>query len=134
MSVFSDRVRDTTSTVGTGTVTLAGAPPVGFEAFSVAFAVGDYVYYTIESGAEWEVGRGQLVTSTTLSRLTVLNSSNADALVNFSAGVKIVFCTAPAHSLERANAFNESSFRRYPFFSNDFLTSSSAFFLINLIL
>lgn len=91
----ADRVQETTTTTGTGTVTLAGAA-TGYRAFSAAFTVGDEVYYAIELGSEWEVGIGTLATSTTLSRDTVLDSSNAGALVNFSAGTKKVWSNAPA--------------------------------------
>lgn len=95
--VIADRVRETTSTTGTGTITLAG-PYTGFQAFSV-IGNGNTTYYAIidaTTGA-WEVGIGTYTTSgNTLSRTTVLASSNADALVNFSAGVKDVICTQPA--------------------------------------
>lgn len=104
MAGHADRVKETTTTTGTGSVTLAGAVSQ-FRAFSDAFAVNDYVYYTIagQSGTEWEVGRGQLTGSTTLARQDVLSSSNAGALVNFSAGTKDVFCTV---SGQRINDFD----------------------------
>lgn len=96
---YQDRVKDTTTTTGTGTLTLAGAPPTGFRAFS-AFTDQDQVYYTIDGGAEWEVGQGVYTSSgTTLSRVRVLASSNAGALVNFSAGTKTVFATMPAERI-----------------------------------
>ncbi len=95
--VLKDRVRETTTTQGTGTVTLAGAV-AGFQSFS---AIGDAntTYYTINLPGvnEWEVGIGTYTASgTTLSRDTVLSSSNSGNLVNFSAGTKDVFCTYPA--------------------------------------
>lgn len=95
--VLKDRVRETTTTTGTGTVTLAGAV-TGFQSFSV---VGDAntTYYTIagQGTNEWEVGIGTYTASgTTLSRDTVLESSNGGALVPFSAGTKDVFVTYPA--------------------------------------
>lgn len=93
-----DRVKETTATTGTGTVTLAGAA-TGFKTFQSVMAAGDIVAYCIELNGEWEVGEGTLVTTTTLSRDAVLASSNADALVNFSAGTKNVFITAPAHAI-----------------------------------
>jgi hypothetical protein len=93
--VVKDRVKETTTTTGTGTITLAGAV-TGFQAFSV-IGDGNVTYYTIAGGAEFEVGIGTYTLSgTTLSRTTILESSNAGAAVNFSAGTKDVFVTYPA--------------------------------------
>jgi hypothetical protein len=93
--VVADRVRETTTTTGTGTITLAGAV-TGYQSFSV-IGNGDTTYYTINAGSQWEVGIGTyLGAGPTLSRDTVLESSNAGALVNFAAGVKDVFITYPA--------------------------------------
>jgi len=93
--VLADRVKETTTTTGTGTVTLAGAA-TGFQTFA-AVGDGNSTYYTIEDGTDWEVGIGTYTTSgTTLSRTTILSSSNSGSLVNFSAGAKNVFVTYPA--------------------------------------
>jgi hypothetical protein len=93
--VLADRVKETTTTTGTGTVTLAGAA-TGFQTFA-AVGNGNSTYYTIEDGTDWEVGIGTYTTSgTTLSRTTVISSSNAGSLVNFAAGTKNVFVTYPA--------------------------------------
>jgi hypothetical protein len=93
--VVKDRVKETTTTTGTGTITLAGAVS-GFQAFS-AIGDGNTTYYTIAGGSEWEVGVGTYTSSgTTLSRDVILESSNAGSAVNFSAGVKDVFVTYPA--------------------------------------
>jgi hypothetical protein len=95
--VLADRVRETTTTTGTGTVTLAGAV-LGFQTFS-AIGNGNTTYYTIagQGTSEWEVGIGTYTSAgTTLSRTTVLASSNSGSLVNFSAGTKDVFCDYPA--------------------------------------
>lgn len=93
--VVKDRVKETTTTQGTGTVTLAGASS-GYQSFA-AIGDGNTTYYTIAGGAEWEVGIGTYTASgTTLSRDTVLSSSNSGSLVNFSAGSKDVFVTYPA--------------------------------------
>ena len=95
--VLKDRVKETTTTTGTGTVTLAGAV-TGYQSFS-AIGNGNSTYYCIagQSGSEWEVGIGTYTASgTTLSRDTVLASSNAGSLVTFSAGTKDVFCTYAA--------------------------------------
>lgn len=95
--VLADRVKDSTTTTGTGTVTLAGSPPAGFQAFS-AVGNGNNTYYTISGGSEWEVGIGTYSsTGPTLSRDTVLSSSaGGTTKVNFSAGSKDVFVTYPA--------------------------------------
>lgn len=93
--VVKDRVKETTTTTGTVTVTLAGAV-TGFQSFS-AIGNGNTTFYTIAGGAEWEVGIGTYTSSgTTLSRDTVLSSSNSGSKVNFSAGTKDVFVTYPA--------------------------------------
>ena len=95
--VVKDRVKETTSTTGTGTVTLSGAS-TGFQSFSV-IGDGNTTYYAIvnSSTGEWEVGIGTYTASgTTLSRDTVLESSNSGSLVDFAAGNKDVFVTYPA--------------------------------------
>jgi len=95
--VLKDRVKETTTTTGTGTVTLAGAA-AGFQSF-VVIGDGNQTFYAIvdaTSGA-WEVGVGTYTSSgTTLSRTTVVSSSNAGSLVNFGAGSKDVFVTYPS--------------------------------------
>lgn len=96
-----DRVKDSTTTTGTGTITISGTAPTGYRAFASVMSTGDSFYYCISStGAEWEVGIGSLASSTTISRDTVLASSNSNALVNFSAGTKDVFITIPAASVQ----------------------------------
>jgi hypothetical protein len=95
--VVKDRVRETTTTAGTGTVTLAGAV-TGFQSFA-AIGNGNTTFYTIagQGTSEWEVGVGTYTSSgTTLSRDSVLASSASGAKVNFSAGTKDVFVTYPA--------------------------------------
>ena len=116
--VLADRVRETTTTTGTGTVTLAGAV-TGFQTFA-AIGNANTTYYTIagQGTSEWEVGIGTYTSSgTTLSRDTVLASSNSGSLVNFSAGTKDVFCDYPAGRavqggmgyIENANTISVSS-------------------------
>lgn len=105
--VIADRVQETTTTTGTGTITLAGNVS-GFQSFS-AIGNGNTTYYTIAHTtlAEWEVGIGTYTSSgTTLSRTTILSSSSGGSAVNFSAGTKNVFCTYPAG---RAVEKNESN-------------------------
>jgi uncharacterized delta-60 repeat protein len=98
MSIVADRVRETTSTTGTGTLTLDGAA-TGFRSFTGAFGNGVSVYYVIVGGAEWEIGIGTTGAGT-LARNTVLASSAGGTTpVAFSAGVKDVFNTAPAAGL-----------------------------------
>lgn len=96
--VVADRVRETTTTVGTGTVTLAGAV-TGFQTFAT-IGNGNTTYYTIagQGTTEWEVGIGTYTSvGTTLSRDTVLsNSLGTTAKISFSAGTKDVFVTYPA--------------------------------------
>jgi len=95
--VLKDRVRETSITTGTGTLTLNGAV-TGFQSFSV-IGNSNTTYYAIvdvTTGA-WEVGVGTYTASgTTLSRTTVLESSVGGGLVNFTANIKDVFCTYPA--------------------------------------
>ena len=93
--VLNDRVQETTTTTGTGTVTLAGAL-TGYQSFA-AVGNGNTTYYCITDGTNFEIGLGTYTSSgTTLSRTTVLSSSNSGNLVNFPAGTKNVFVTYPA--------------------------------------
>ncbi len=93
--VVKDRVKETTTTTGTGTLTLAGASP-GFQAFS-AIGNANTTYYTITDNTNWETGVGTYTLSgTTLSRDTILASSNSGNAVNWGAGSKTVFCGYPA--------------------------------------
>jgi len=92
--VVKDRVQETTTTTGTGTVTLAGAV-TGFQTFSV-IGDGNTTYYAITSGNDWEVGIGTYTASgTTLSRDTILESSNSGSAITLS-GTSNVFVTYPA--------------------------------------
>ena len=96
--VLNDRVKETTTTTGTGTFTLAGAV-TGFETFGTGVGNSNTTYYavTLPGSAEFEVGLGTLNgDSSTLARTTVISSSNSDNAVNFSAGTKTIFCTLPA--------------------------------------
>ena len=96
--VLNDRVKETTTTTGTGTFTLAGAV-TGFETFGAGVGNSNTTYYavTLPGTAEFEVGLGTLSSdSSTLARTTVISSSNSDNAVNFSAGTKTIFCTLPA--------------------------------------
>jgi hypothetical protein len=103
---IADRVKDTSTTTGTGSLTLSGTAPTGFQDFNTAFGTSEPFPYVIEGGAEWEVGIGYLSASTTLVRDTVFQSSNADALVNFSAGTKNVFCAPSTRTLDATRLFD----------------------------
>lgn len=106
--VLKDRVKETTTVTGTGTATLLGAAS-GYQSFAV-IGNGNTTYYCIaeQTGSGWEVGIGTYTASgTTLSRTTVLASSNSNNLVNFGAGTKDIFCTYPADkSIEADEAGN----------------------------
>lgn len=93
--VLADRVRENTAVVGTGTAVLTGTM-AGFQSFA-AIGNGNTTYYTITDGTDWEVGLGTYSAgASSLSRDVVLASSAGGTLVNWSAGVKTVFCTYPA--------------------------------------
>jgi hypothetical protein len=102
--VINDRVKETSTTTGTGTFSLAGAE-TGFETFVSGVGDGNTTYYAISHDGtnEWEVGVGTVTDAATdtLSRDTIISSSNSDAAVNFTAGGKTVFCTLPAKKLFR---------------------------------
>jgi hypothetical protein len=104
--VLKDRVKVTSTTTGTGTLTLAGAA-TGYQSFA-AIGDGNTTYYAITDPAtgDWEVGIGTYTSSgTTLSRATILSSSNAGSVVDLQAGTKEVFCVYPAEKAiyEEAN-------------------------------
>ena len=94
--VMADRVRETTVTTGVGNFTLAGVVAGGYLSFSAGVGVGNQCYYCCTDGVSFEVGCGTLSAALTLTRDNVFTSTNANALVNFSAGVKDVFVTLPA--------------------------------------
>jgi hypothetical protein len=92
-----DRVLETASAPGTGTVTLLGAS-LGYQSFNTALTSGSTTYYTIADlgGANWEVGLGTFTSPNQLVRNTVLSSSNSGSTVNFSTGTQNVFITYPS--------------------------------------
>ena len=90
--ILSDRVKETTSTTGTGTYTLGGAS-TGFESFA-SIGNSNTTYYCCTDGTDFEVGIGTLNgSSSTITRTTVISSSNSDNAVDFSSGAKEVFIT-----------------------------------------
>ena len=96
--VLKDRVKETTTTTGTGTYTLAGAL-TGFEAFS-QIGNSNTTYYCCTDGTDFEIGIGTYTASgTTLARTTILQSSNSDNAVNWTSGTRTLFCTLPAEKM-----------------------------------
>ena len=96
--VINDRVKETSTTTGTGAVALGGAV-TGFETFAAGIGNSNTTYYAIfnQGTTQWEVGYGTLDgSSANLTRTTPISSSNSDSAVDFSAGTKDVFCTMPA--------------------------------------
>ncbi len=97
--VVNDRVKETSTTTGTGTLSLAGAV-TGFETFVAGIGNSNTTYYAIvnTNNGEFEVGLGTVTDATpdTLARTTIISSSNSDSAVDFSAGTKNVFVTLPA--------------------------------------
>ncbi len=93
--VIADRVRESSTTTGTGSISLGGAV-TGYQTFLSAIGSGNTTYYLISNttNSEWEYGIGT-VSSGTLSRSTVISSSNLGAVVNFTAGAKDVLCSIP---------------------------------------
>ena len=93
---ISDRIKETTTTTGTGTYTLAGAV-TGFETFTANLSNGDTTYYCCTDNSDFEVGLGTFTSSgTTLARTTILSSSNSNSAVNWTSGTRTIFCTLPA--------------------------------------
>ena len=93
--VLSDRIKETTTTTGTGTYTLGGAVS-GFETFTANLSNGDTTYYCCTDGTDFEVGLGTFASSgTTLARTTIISSSNSNNAVNWSSGSRDIFCTLP---------------------------------------
>jgi hypothetical protein len=127
--VLANRVQDTTTTTGTGTVTLSGTAPVGYQTFGAAIGNGNTTYYTIAAGTEWEVGIGTYTSAgTTLSRDTVLSSSaGGTTKVTFSAGTKNVFVTYPT---ERS-VISVGTSGGVPYYSSANAISSSALLAAN---
>ena len=106
---FFDRVKETSTSTGTGNFTLAGAV-AQFVSFSSVFKVGDIIPYAIvgQTGTDWETGAGYLSDSTTLVRQTVYFSSNNNALVNFGAATYDVYCTIPGYQMTRFEPMGHS--------------------------
>lgn len=102
--IIADRVKETSTTTGTGTLTLDGAD-TGFQTFTAAIGNGNTTFYAISypTSAQWEIGIGT-VGSGTLARTTILASSSGGAAVDLAAGTKFVYTSYPA-----AKAFTTDS-------------------------
>ena len=106
MPLMADRVKERTSTTGTGNYALGGGV-VGFQTFASAFSLGDTIYYCCENGTDWEVGEGELISTATgweLSRDTIHASSNGGSEVSWAVGNKSIFCTHPAVAITTTTA------------------------------
>jgi hypothetical protein len=97
--ITADRVKDTSTTTGTGNITVSGSAPFGYRTFSTVLSVSDTFYYCIQGQgtSEWEVGLGTYVSSNQFARTTVLSSSASGSAVPFSSGIKNVFITLAAN-------------------------------------
>lgn len=112
--ILSDRVQETSTSTGTGTISLAGAV-TGYQSFAVIGNT-NTTYYTIadQSGSNWEVGIGTYYSgNTSLARTTILASSNANAAVVFTAGTKSVFVTYPAEKAVYLDAGNVTTITNF---------------------
>ena len=117
--VLNDRVKQTSTSTGTGTINLSASAETGFETFVAGIGTTNNTFYCIshDGTSEFEVGIGTVTDAATdtLSRDTVISSSNSDNKVNFTAGTKTVFCTYPAKRAPSASmtastyAFNHSA-------------------------
>jgi hypothetical protein len=97
--ILGDRIKENTTTTGTGTIVLGGAQ-TGYQSFAV-IGNANTTYYTIadQTGSTWEVGIGTYYSgNVSLARTTILSSSNAGAVANFTAGTKDVFVTYPSET------------------------------------
>ena len=107
--VLDDRVKETSTTTGTGTLNLSGAVS-GFQTFVAGVGDGNTTYYAIvnRDEDEWETGLGTVADASTdtLARTTVIASSNSDSAVDFSAGTKDVFVTLPASKVASLDTNN----------------------------
>ena len=96
--ITADRVKDTSTTTGTGNITVSGSASFGYRTFSAVLSAGDTFYYCIQGQgtSEWEVGLGTYSSANVFARTTVLSSSASGSAVSFSSGTKNVFITLAA--------------------------------------
>lgn len=108
--MYGDRVLETTTTTGTGTVTLLGASAGGYQAIAAVIPVGDPVKYTIldANGTDWETAKGVLASSSTVTRGSGVGlRSSTGSVLSLSAGTHRIFIEAIADDLNQ-----------FPFFSD----------------
>jgi len=109
--ITADRVRDTSSTAGSGAFSVSGTAPTGYRTLSAVLTASDTFYYCIQHQTldEWEVGLGTYTSANTFSRTTIYSSSNSGSAVTFSAGTKDVFLTMAASRSPQLNASGNST-------------------------
>lgn len=105
-NTYADRVQETSTTTGTGTYDLAGAN-TGYQTFVAGAGDASTVTYLATDGTDWEVGTGVVTDAATdtLSRASILSSSNGGAAVNWGAGTKTISLTLPAANFQAAESF-----------------------------
>jgi hypothetical protein len=103
--IIADRVRDTTSTTGTGNITVSGTAPITYRTFSAVCSVSDTFPYFIAARTlnEWEVGLATYTSSNTIARTQIFSSSNSGNVVSFSAGTKDVVLSQTAEKTGTGN-------------------------------
>src|SRR6516162_5615719 len=103
--VIADRVRDTTTTTGTGNITVSGTAPITYRPFSAVCSVSDTFPYFIAARTlnEWEVGLATYTSSNTVARTLIYSSSNSGNVVAFSAGTKDVVLSQTAEKMGSGN-------------------------------
>jgi hypothetical protein len=103
--IFRGRVRDTTTTTGTGAKTVSGTAPLGYRTFSGVMAVGDVIWaaFAAQTTNNWEVGLYQYTAANTLTAVSVIDSSNAGSAVNFPAGTTDVYAISPIETTTFSN-------------------------------
>ena len=117
--IYADRVAETTTTTGTGTLSLGGAwtgggPTGGYQPFSSACVNDQTVYYAITDGTNWEVGRGTFLSGTDQLTRDVLLSSSTGSFISFGAGTKIVWLDQPAASIADISLTSSFAMRLVP--------------------
>lgn len=115
MEALADRVKETTSTTGTGDLTLSGAV-TSFQTFNSAFGTNKFFMYVLidVNGTDWETGEGYLSGSTTLVRNRIYRSTNSNNALNLSATGSTVFCDAHAQFFHNLNGKILAASKSYP--------------------
>ena len=124
--ILADRIKENTTTTGTGTIVLGGAQ-TGYQSFAVV-GNGNTTYYTIadQTGSNWEVGIGTYYSgNVSLARTTILSSSNSGAVANFTAGTKDVFVTYPSERSVNLDQSTSTAFAPQFNASNGILLNST---------